>query len=134
MLRWFLRIGGVVTGLAIVPVFMPRAWMDLCHQHLGLGPLPEGPIVEYLARSTSLFYALLGVVLWVLSLDVERHSRAIAAVGAGILACGPVLLVIDLRAGMPVWWTVMEGPWVVVIGAVMLLLRAKARTGTGPRP
>jgi hypothetical protein len=40
---------------------------------------------------------------------------------------GVVLLTIDLRAGLPFWWTAVEGPFVVGIGVVMLTLAARAR-------
>ena len=59
----FLRVGGVICMTALVAVFMPRAWIDWCHQRLGLGPFPVAPVAEYLARSASLLYAALGVVL-----------------------------------------------------------------------
>lgn len=127
MLRAFLRIGGTVCALAIVAVFMPREWMALCHERLGLGALPDAPIVEYLARSTSLFYAIFGVVLWLLSRDVRRFGGAVIVVGAGMMVGGAILLMIDLRSGLPPWWIAGEGPFVIGIGAVMLILAARAR-------
>ena len=125
VLQMLLRAVGGVSALAIVPVFMPRAWMAMCHEWLGLGPLPEGPIVEYLARSTSMFYAIFGGVLLLLSGDVRRHARVIMAVGGATLAGGAMLLVIDLRSGLPAWWVAMEGPFVMLMGLVNLVLAAK---------
>jgi len=125
----FLRVVGTVCALAIIAVFMPRAWMAAIHERLGLGPFPDGPIVEYLARSTSMFYAFLGGVLWVLSRDVRRSRRAIAVMACATIAGGWVLLTIDLRAGMPMWWTACEGPFVILLGAVTLILRARAPAG-----
>jgi hypothetical protein len=127
LLAAFLRVGGAVCSLAIVAVFMPREWMALCHERLGLGALPEAPVVEYLARSTSLFYAIFGIVLWLLARDVRRLGGTIAAVGMGIMACGAILLMIDLRSGLPPWWIVVEGPYVVLIGVVMVALQRRAR-------
>jgi len=134
MLRAFLRVGGTVCALAIVAVFMPREWMALCHERLGLDALPEAPIVEYLARSTSLFYAIFGIVLWLLARDVRRLGGTIAAVGMGIMGCGAILLMIDLRAGLPPWWIVVEGPYVIGIGAVMLILELRSRRSAAQRP
>ena len=131
LLTAFLRIGGTVCALATVAVFMPREWMALCHERLGLGGLPDGPIVDYLARSTSMFYAILGIVLWLLSRDVRRFSGTVAAVGVGMMAGGAVLLTIDLRSGLPFWWTAAEGPFVVGIGVVMRTLAARARRSAG---
>ena len=129
MLTAFLRIVGTVCSLAIIAVFMPRAWMAAIHEHLGLGLFPDGPIVEYLARSTSMFYAAMGGILWVLSRDVQRHRRAVAVLACAIIAGGWVLLTIDLRAGMPMAWTVCEGPFVILLGAATLILRARAQAG-----
>jgi hypothetical protein len=122
-----LRVFGTVNALAIVAVFMPRAWILACHEMLGMGPFPGPPVAEYLARSTSLSYVLWGVLLWWLSFDVRRLRRVIAAVGVATVACGVVLLSVDIRAAMPWWWTVGEGPFVVALGVVFLLLLARAR-------
>jgi hypothetical protein len=127
ILQTLLRIIGGVSVLAIIPVFMPRAWMAACHEWLGLGPFPEGPIVEYLARSTSLFYAIWGGILWVLARDVRRYVRMVMAVGIAIIACGVILLTIDLRSGLPPWWVALEGPWVVLMGAVILCLAVRVK-------
>ncbi len=123
----FLRVGGVLCMLAVVAVFMPRAWIDWCHRSLGLGPFPVAPIAEYLARSASLLYAALGVALWLLGGNVEKHGRTIRSMALGMVLCGPIFLTIDFRAGLPHWWLAMEGPFVSLLGGVILLLQAKAR-------
>jgi hypothetical protein len=38
-----------------------------------------------------------------------------------------VLLWIDIVSGMPAWWTVMEGPFGVGMGAVYLILQFRSR-------
>jgi hypothetical protein len=48
LFRYLLGIGSL---FALVPVFMPMSWMAAAHRWLGLGEMPTGPIVEYLARS-----------------------------------------------------------------------------------
>ena len=54
LLRYFLGIPGL---FALVAVVMPLSWMAATHRWLGLGEMPTGPVVEYLARSVSAFYA-----------------------------------------------------------------------------
>jgi hypothetical protein len=54
-------------------VFMPMSWMAATHRWLGLGEMPAGPIVEYLARSQSAFYALVGVLCLVMASDLDRY-------------------------------------------------------------
>ncbi len=126
LLRILLRIGGAVCALAVVPVFMPREWIAWWHERLGFGPLPQDPVFEYLARSTSMLYVVVGVVLGVLSLDVRQRARAITGVGVALILGGMVLLSIDIRAGMPWWWTAGEGPFVVALGVVYLVLSVRA--------
>ena len=48
-----LRFVGVPALFALVAVFMPVSWMAATHRWLGLGEMPAGPVVEYLARSVS---------------------------------------------------------------------------------
>ncbi len=128
--RWLmilLRVVGTAALLAVVAVFMPRDWIDRCHQALGFNPFPDAPVAEYLARSTSWFYVLTGVVQWWLSLDVRRYGRAIVALGVIMLASGMVLLWVDIRVGMPPWWTIGDGPLAVALGAVYLVLQFRSR-------
>src|SRR5215468_5372863 len=68
-----LRIVGVGALFALVAVFMPVSWMAAAHRWLGLGEMPTGPVVEYLARSLSAFYALVGALCLVLTTDLERY-------------------------------------------------------------
>jgi len=124
-LRIFLRVLGAVAMLAVAAVFMPREWMDISHRWLGMGPLPQGPIVEYLARSTSMFYAIFGGVIWILASDVRRFGRAITVMAVGMMVGAPVMLMIDLRAGMPAWWIGMEGPVIFLFGVLTLVLRIR---------
>jgi hypothetical protein len=121
---------GTVAGLAVVAVFMPLDWMDRCHRMLGMGGLPQGPIVEYLARSLSAFYAMLGGMLWVASFDVRRYAGVITFVGVSSIAFGAVILVIDLSIGMPRYWAACEGPIVICFSVILLLLLSRARPAT----
>jgi hypothetical protein len=82
----------------------------------GLGEFPEGPLPLYLARSISLMYAFQGAVLWYLSSDVLRFGPVIRFIAVGAIALGVALVAIDLSAGMPAWWIVLEGPVLVVMG------------------
>jgi hypothetical protein len=96
--------------------------MNLIHQWLGMGELPGAPIVGYLARSTSLFYAMLGGLLLVVSFDLRRHRTVICYVGAAVVLFGLLLGGIDYVEGMPMWWILAEGPGNVAFGAVILAL------------
>lgn len=119
-LTLYLRLVGIVAGLAAICAVMPLRWMDAIHRAIGMGSLPDRPIVEYLARSTSAFYALLGALLWMLSFDLVRYHLLVRRLGMAIIAFGILLLWVDIKAGMPWFWQAMEGPVNVVLGSIIL--------------
>ena len=122
VLRWYLRLVGTASLLALPCALMPFSWMDATHRWLELGPLPSEPIVLYLARSLSLFYALLGGLLWTASFDLRRHRTMLTYLGAAMVLFGLALCWVDFTAGLPRWWVMYEGPWDAMLGAVILLL------------
>jgi hypothetical protein len=123
LLSGFLQAVGTIDLLAAVAVLLPRSVMAEIHAALGLGALPGEPIVGYLARSVSMFYAFCGALLIVLGRDVVRHRSLIRFVGrCGVLA-GVLLLGIDLAEGLPGWWTAIEGPCCVLLAGTVLTLQ-----------
>jgi hypothetical protein len=128
-LRLLLRGTAVVMGSALIPAVMPLAWMDAVHQKLGMGPLPQGPVVEYLARTLSAFYAFHGGLLWIFAGDVRRYARPIGfSFGAGCVF-GAALTVLDARIGLPAHWAMAEGPFVLLLSGAALLLLVRTRRG-----
>jgi hypothetical protein len=125
MLRVFLRVYGVVAGLAIFAVFMPRAWMAATHEAIGLGKFPDGVIIDYLARSISALYAIHGGLLWLLARDVRRYEAIIVYIAAAGVAFSVFILALDASLGLPIWWILGEGPSVLVISLVILTLLAR---------
>jgi hypothetical protein len=122
LLTLFLRLVGIADLLAIVVVFLPTGWLAWAHASVGLGEFPNGRIVGYLARSTSLLYAMHGALLLVLANDVSRYRCLIRWYGRMILVAGLLLIGVDIAESMPVWWTLSEGLAVVGIGVVILNL------------
>ncbi len=134
-LKLILRLMGSSSLCAMGFVAAPHAWMDSIHASLGMGQLPDAPVVGYLARSTSAFYALLGGLLWVVSFDLGRHRRVLIYLGAAIAVFGVVLFLVDWSEGMPPFWTAWEGPFVAVFGLVLLYLsRGVGVRGGGKEP
>jgi len=117
-----LRIVGVPALFALVPVVMPFSWMIATHRWLGLGEMPTGPVVEYLARSLSAFYALVGALCLVVAADLERYRPLVRFLGVAFVLMSVVILFVDLAAGMPCWWTATEGPGGVVFGVLLFFL------------
>jgi hypothetical protein len=87
-----------------------------------LGTLPDQPIVGYLARTLSAFYALLGGLLWVISFDLHRHRVVLGYLGLAFLAFGATAGWVDFKEGMPWFWRIAEAPVVIVFGCVILWL------------
>ena len=81
---------------------------------------PAVPVAWYLARSTSLLYALHGAMAVFISYDIPRYWRLIRFLALAAVAHGGLVLAIDVSAGMPGWWSMIEGPCFAVTGLVML--------------
>jgi len=122
LLQLFLRIGGTSMLLALVFVVAPRAWMEEIHTALGLGVFPDTPIVWYLARSTSAFYAMMGGLYWLASFDMRRQRLLLLFLGWWTVVLGVMLCGIDLWVGLPLSWTLSEGPVVILMGLALLYL------------
>ena len=119
-LKLLLRVIGTAALFAVFAVVMPYSWMDAIHRWLGMGELPDQPIVGYLARSTSAFYALLGGLLWVISFDVYRHRMVLRYIGVAVIVFGVALFAVDLLERMPLWWSLCEGPFNMAFGTYIL--------------
>jgi hypothetical protein len=126
-----LRVSGVILLTALIPAVMPFAWMDLIHRQLGMGTLPDVPIVGYLTRSLSALYALHGVLVFYVSLDVRRYLPVVKCLGAVGVVFGAGMLVLDVSVGMPLPWVLGEGPLVVVLGGVLLWLAGRVQQADG---
>ncbi len=128
-LVWFLRAYAVVLLAALPATVAPTSWLAAGYEWAGLGTWPNEALLEYLARSASGIYSLVGALCLVMSFDVVRYRPLIALLG-GVSVPGSVwLLVLDLWVGLPWWWVVLEGPAVLLTGVVLLVLaRGEAAT------
>ena len=127
ILKLILQINGAVMATALVAVFLPHDQMAAIHQWLGLGKFPEGIIVDYLARSLSAFYALMGVLYIVLARDIRAYATIITFMAWASICFGVATIIIDLQLGFPAWWTWGEGPFIIAYGAGVLWLQRKVK-------
>ncbi len=132
LLRGILRFFGTTSLLALIFVAAPHSWMTAIHAGLGLGELPSTPIVWYLARSTSAFYALLGGLFWLTSFDPPRHRAVLVYLGSALALFGVALLVIDWFEGLPLVWALWEGPLVIALGLTIRSLSRRLEPAGGP--
>lgn len=124
-----LRLAGAFEIVAFFAVVMPRPWMEVAHEWLGLGVMPGGPIIMFMIRQASYTYGMHGVSLWVLSLDVNRFRPLVTLNGIAFLLAAPVFFLIDHTAGMPVWWTIGDAFGCGGFGAALLLPNRKTAAG-----
>jgi|SRR5262245_43571423 len=125
--KWLLRVIGGVELCAIPFLLFPFSWMNHVHDHiLGLGPLPQAPIVEYMARNLSALYAVHGAVIVRLSFDVPRFRPMIRFLGWLHIVFGATVFVIDFAAGLPWWWVAGEGTGIAAGGLLVVMLTQHA--------
>ena len=127
LLVWFLRLAGVVEILAFISVVMPRSWMEASHEWLGMGTMPEGPLVMFMIRQASYAYGMHGISLWILASNIERFRPLILFNGIAFLLAAPVFFVIDYTTGVPFWWTIFDPVACGLTGVALLLLSRPGR-------
>ncbi len=127
ILKWLLVILGGMAATAVVPLVMPFAWMQRVNDALGLAPLADTPLIQYLTRSLSGVYALFGVLTIYIGLDVRRYRRLIVVIGWLTCLLGVALTVVDFAVGMPPSWSWGEGPPTVLVAGAMIWLARRVR-------
>jgi hypothetical protein len=111
--------------IALGAVAIPHAWMDAVHRRLGLGALPDIPIVSYLSRSVSLLYAAHGVLILYLARDVRRYRDFLRFYALLGVACAPIMVLVDAASRLPTSWIVSEGPGIAALGGAVYWLATK---------
>lgn len=127
ILKSLLRVIGTVALTAFFAVVMPYSWMDAIHRRLGMGTLPAEPIVGYLARSTSLFYAMIGGLMWVLSFDLHRHRLVLCYLGAAVIVFGIALFFVDIVEGLQLHWILLDGPLNAAFGVYIFVVARRLK-------
>ena len=130
-----LRISAAVLLLAFPMMLLPVEWMAITHRWLGLGEFPATPLVDYLTRSISFLYGFHGGLMLVAASDIRRYHGVLVYIAVSGIAFGACIIAIDLHAGLPLYWTLGEGPFIISSAALIgLLLRAVPRNGERPSP
>ncbi|MFK7767658.1 MAG: hypothetical protein AB8B55_10595 [Mariniblastus sp.] len=128
-LKWFLAIVGCGLLVATFAIFLPVKTMATIHGWLGLGEFPGAPITLYLARSTSLLYAVHGALMLFVSRDLKRYWPLVPVFGWLHVVIGLTMFGIDLSAPMPLYWIAGEGiPIAIAGGAILWLFRMAQKT------
>ena len=126
-LAWLLYVLGGMMSVAFLAVVMPTSAMATIADWLGVGPLHRSPLTEYLTRSLSAMYGVLGVLHLYLARDVVRFVDVIIVIGWLTVLAGAIMTVVDFAAGMPPLWSWSEGPPTVIVGLIDIWLARRAR-------
>ena len=124
--RGLIGVVGAGLMLATVAVFFPVSVMATLHQWLGLGDFPDAPITIYLARSTSLLYAMHGAVMFYVAWHFDRCQLLVPLLGWLHVVLGTCMIGVDLNAGMPLYWIVGEGLPIALTGGAILWLYSRS--------
>ena len=127
ILAWLLYVLGGMMSAAFLAVLMPTSAMASIADWLGVGPLHRSPLTEYLTRSLSTMYGVLGVLHLYLARDVVRYLDLIVVIGWLTVVAGAIVTVVDFTAGMPPLWSWSEGPPTVLAGLAYVWLARRAR-------
>jgi len=124
-LRLLLRILGWICVLALIPLVMPRSWLDVGHRYLGLGEFPTAPIAQYLARSVCALSAFYGGLLLLLAGDVRRFLSIIRYQAVAIMTLSAVGIFAGVRAGVPAFLVIADalGCWILLVPILILAAR-----------
>lgn len=128
-LLFLLRLEAIVLLTALIPALMPFAWMKDIHRSLGMGELPDGPVIGYLTRSLSLMYAMFGAVLLFVSLDLRRYLPVVKLIAVLGIAFGLWMAALDIAVGMPLPWIAAEGPFIFLLYCVVFWLTGRVSGG-----
>jgi hypothetical protein len=90
-----LRLSGLMLVTAFVAVFLPYETMAKIHQQIGLGSMPQLPILDYLARSVSFFYGIHGVIVLYISFNLMRYLQFLKLLCYLGFVFGIALFIID---------------------------------------
>jgi hypothetical protein len=127
-----LRLVGAAELAALLFAFAPLGWLDVVHDRvLGLGPLPSGRIVEYLARHLSALYAVHGAMVLAVSFDLPRYRPLARVLGWSHVGLGAAVGWADWSAGFPWAWAVGEGTLVAACGGLIVVFARRQRCGSG---
>jgi len=120
-IQYFLYLIAASLILATFTVFLPTSWMIATHEFLGLGKFPDSPLTQYLTRSISALYAIHGMLILSIAIQIKRNWHLVPAIGFTHLFFGLVVCGIGFTAPMPWYWRFAEGPSIAFAGLLILL-------------
>lgn len=122
-LVWFLRFTAAMFLAAAPAVIMPTDWMRAIAEWHDLY-FPDWPLVQYLARSMSALYMMMGAGYAFMSLDVRRYLPLLRFSVPATAAFDVTAVILDIAIEMPLAWTLGEAVAIFAwTGALWWLVR-----------
>ncbi len=84
--------------------------------------MPDLPILDYLARSVSLFYGIHGVLILYISFNLIHNLPILKLMCYLGFIFGIAIIFIDFAAPMPLYWAFMEGPFILTLNLAVYAL------------
>ena len=66
------------------------------------------------------------------SFDVRRYLPLLRCLAAIALVFGAAMLVLDIAVGLPLFWIILEGPFIIGLGCVVWWLAGRAGAEAAP--
>ena len=111
LLKLILVLCGVACISGLPGLYIPRGWMAVSHEWLGMGRFPDPPIAIY------------GGLVLLMATDVRRYAPLITAQALMILALAASGFCYAWPIGIPKWWLLVDIIAVVSYCGVVLLVQ-----------
>jgi hypothetical protein len=119
LLKILLRLSGGATVIAFGAMLLPVDWMAAIHKAVGLGEFPRAAVVELRIQRRALRLSRCARIAHRArsrAVSAYRHIRCDAEHRFGLM------LIAIGYAGMPWFWTLVEGPLIMAVGLVVAVL------------
>jgi hypothetical protein len=123
----FFKFIGTWALVAFLAAIMPQNWIVEIAEALGFEPFPLSPLTFYLARNLSLMYGFVGLTLWLIALQYERHRYLTGPIAYGTFVFGTLKGIVDIQSAMPIWWILYESLTTIGGGVLLAWLHSVAR-------
>jgi hypothetical protein len=145
-MKTFTRIRSIANALRVLAVawilsgvccFFPDSWDNAFLARFGVEPVPQGLPMIFVLRWAGLGCVGIGVVIWVVAMDVVRYRPVVIAIIALHLIAAVVSYFMELIIGMPLSWRIMDSASLLVLGVLPLafcLWPAKNLPHPAPEP
>ena len=106
--------------LSGVCAFFPDSWDNVFLAKFGVEQVPQGLPMMLTLRWAGLVCVGVGVVIWVVAMDVVRHRPVVITIIALHLIAVVVSYFVETIIGMPMSWRIMDSVSLLVWGALPL--------------